>query len=41
MKRMDPNAEFARNLKALRANYRIKRNFIQLVKQKRKSLYLP
>jgi uncharacterized Zn finger protein len=40
MKRIDRNAEFVRNLEALRVQYKIKRNFIKLVEQKRKSLYL-
>ena len=40
MKRMDRNAEFVRHLEALRAKYKIKRNFIKLVEQKRKSLCL-
>ncbi len=40
MKRMDRSAEFVRHLEALRAKYKIKRNFIKLVEQKRKSLYL-
>lgn len=38
MKRMNRNEEFARHLEALRVQY--KRNFIKLVEQKRKSLYL-
>ena len=33
-------AEFVRHLEALRVKYKIKRNFIKLVEQKRKSLYL-
>lgn len=40
MKRMDRSAEFVRHLEALRAKYKIKRNFIKLVEQKRKALYL-
>jgi uncharacterized Zn finger protein len=40
MKRMDRNAEFVQHLEALRAKYKIKRNFIKLLEQKRKSLYL-
>jgi hypothetical protein len=40
MKRMDRSAEFVRNLDALRLRYKIKRNFIKLVEQKRKSLHL-
>jgi uncharacterized Zn finger protein len=40
MKRLDRSAEFVRQLEALRAKYKIKRNFIKLVEQKRKSLYL-
>jgi uncharacterized Zn finger protein len=40
MNRMDRSAEFVRNLEALRAKYKIKRNFIKLVEQKRKWLYL-
>jgi uncharacterized Zn finger protein len=40
MKRLGRSAEFVRHLEALRAKYRIKRNFIKLVEQKRKSLYL-
>jgi len=40
MKRLDRSAEFVRHLEALRAKYKIKRNFIKLVEQKRKSLYL-
>lgn len=40
MKRMDRSAEFVRNLEVLRVKYRIKRNFIKLAEQKRKSLYL-
>ena len=33
-------AKGGRHLEALRAKYKIKRNFIKLVEQKRKSLYL-
>jgi uncharacterized Zn finger protein len=40
MRRMNNGAEFARHLDALRVKYKIKRNFIKLVEQKRKSLYL-
>jgi uncharacterized Zn finger protein len=40
MKRMDRGAEFVPRLEALRVKYKIKRNFIKLVEQKRKSLYL-
>jgi uncharacterized Zn finger protein len=40
MKRLDRSAEFVRHLEALRAKYKVKRNFIKLVEQKRKSLYL-
>jgi uncharacterized Zn finger protein len=40
MRRMDRGAEFVRHLEALRVKYKIKRNFIKLVEQKRKSLYL-
>lgn len=40
MKRLDRAAEFVRQLEALRAKYKIKRNFIKLVEQKRTSLYL-
>ena len=40
MKRIDRSAEFERRLEALRVQYKIKRNFIKLVEQKRKSLYL-
>lgn len=39
MRRMDRGAEFVRRLEALRVKYKIKRNFIKLVEQKRKSLY--
>jgi hypothetical protein len=37
---MDRGAEFVLHLEALRTKYKIKRNFIKLVEQKRKSLYL-
>jgi hypothetical protein len=37
---MDRSAEFVRNLEALRVKYKIKRNFIKLLEQKRKSPYL-
>ncbi len=40
MKRMVRSEEFVRNLEALRVKYKNKRNFIKLVEQKRKSLYL-
>ena len=40
MKRTDRIAEFVHNMEALRVRYKIKRNFIKLVEQKRKSLYL-
>ena len=40
MRRMDRSAEFVHNMEALRVKYKIKRNFIKLVEQKRKSLYL-
>jgi hypothetical protein len=40
MKRMDRSAEFVRHLDALRVKYKIKRNFIKLVEQQRRSLYL-
>jgi uncharacterized Zn finger protein len=39
MKRMGQSAEFVRNLEALRTKYKIKRNFIKLLEQERKSLY--
>ncbi len=40
MRRMDRSAEFVGHLEGLRVKYKIKRNFIKLVEQKRKSLYL-
>jgi uncharacterized Zn finger protein len=40
MRRMDRSAEFVHHLEALRVKYKIKRNFIKLVEQKRKALYL-
>jgi len=40
MKRTERIAEFVRNLEALRAKYKIKRNFIKLLEQKQESLYL-
>jgi uncharacterized Zn finger protein len=40
MKGMGRGAEFVRHLEALRVKYKIKRNFIKLIEQKRKSLYL-
>ncbi len=40
MRQMDRGAEFVRHLEGLRAKYKIKRNFIRLVEQKRKSLYI-
>ncbi len=40
MKRLDRSEEFVCHLEALRTRYKIKRNFIKLVEQKRRSLYL-
>ena len=40
MKRLDRSPEFVQQLEALRMKYKIKRNFIKLVEQKRKVLYL-
>jgi uncharacterized Zn finger protein len=40
LRRMDRTAEFVHHLDALRVKYKIKRNFIKLVEQKRKALYL-
>jgi uncharacterized Zn finger protein len=40
MKRMDRSAEFARNVEVLRVKYKNKRNFMKLVEQERKSLYI-
>lgn len=40
MNRMDRSTEFVRNLDAMRVKYKIKRNFVRLLEQKRKSLYL-
>ena len=40
MKRMDRSAEFVLGMEALSVKYKIKRNFIKLLEQKRKSLYL-
>jgi uncharacterized Zn finger protein len=40
MKRLDRSAEFVHQLEELRTRYKIKRNFVKLVEQKRKSLYL-
>ena len=40
MKRMNRGPEFVRQLEALRAKYKIKRNFNKLVEQQRKSLYV-
>lgn len=40
MKSIDRGAEFVRHLEALRAKYKVKRNFIKLVEQTRKALYL-
>jgi len=40
MKRLDRSPEFVRQLEALRLKYKIKRNFIKVVEQKRKVLYL-
>lgn len=39
-KRLNRSEEFVRHLEALRVQYKRKRNFIKLVEQKRKSLYL-
>jgi hypothetical protein len=41
LRRMDRSAEFVHHLDSLRVKYKIKRNFIKLVEQKRKALYLP
>ena len=38
MKRLDRTAEFVRRLEGLRFKYRIKRNFIKLLEQNKKSL---
>ena len=40
MKRLDQSAAFGRHLDELRTKYKIKRNFISLLEQKRDSLYL-
>lgn len=40
MKRLDRSAEFVRQMEALRSKFKIKRNFIKLLEQKRTSLYL-
>ena len=40
MKRMNRSEEFVGDLEALRVKYKIKRNFIKLLGQKEKSLYL-
>jgi uncharacterized Zn finger protein len=40
MQRADCGAEFARHLEALRLKYKAKRNFLKLIEQNRKSLYL-
>lgn len=40
MKRMGQSEDFVRRLEALRAKYKIKRNFIKALEQKQKSLYL-
>lgn len=40
MKRMDRSEDFVRHLESLRQKYKIKRNFIKLLDQKQKSLYL-
>jgi uncharacterized Zn finger protein len=40
MRQMDRSAEFVVYVDALRVKYKIKRNFIKLVEQRRKSLYL-
>ncbi len=39
MRRLGRGAEFGRQVDALRAKYKVKRSFIKLVEQKRKSLY--
>jgi len=39
MRRTDRGREFTQHLEALRVKYKIKRNFIKLIEQKRKSLY--
>jgi tetratricopeptide (TPR) repeat protein len=40
MRRLNRSAEFIHRLDALRVKYKIKRNFIKLIEQSRKSLYL-
>jgi uncharacterized Zn finger protein len=40
MKRLGKSAEFGRSLDSLRGRYKIKRNLIRLIEEKRKSLYL-
>jgi uncharacterized Zn finger protein len=40
MRRMDAGKEFAAHLEGLRVKYKIKRNFIKAIEQKRKSLYV-
>jgi uncharacterized Zn finger protein len=40
MRRINAGKEFAAHLEALRVKYKIKRNFIKLIEQKRKSLYV-
>ena len=40
MQRLDRSAEFVRHVEALRAKYKNKRNFMKLVEEKRKALYL-
>jgi uncharacterized Zn finger protein len=40
MKRLGRSAEFVMRLEQLRAQYKIKRNFIKLVDQRRRALYL-
>lgn len=40
MKRLDRSSEFVRALEALRVKYKIKRNFMKLIEQERKLLYL-
>jgi len=37
---VDRGAEFVGHLEGLRVKYKIKRNFIKMVEQKRKSMYL-
>ena len=40
MQRLGQGAEFVRRLEILRAQYKAKRNFVKLVEQNRKLLYL-